>query len=392
MKKTRFALMVVSIAVVLLLVGGGLAVRVGAADNTYGQVVLFSEILSLVSDNYVDPVETGSLLDGAYEGMLSGLDARGAFLTAEEVAEWRGGARGGTADPGVSVLKGYGALQIVAVAPDSPASDAGLMAGDQIRRVDDRETARLSLDQSLRLVRGEPGTTVKFDVIRLRDGFKREVVELERVAASGPAYDVEVRDGIALLTVRSLPRVDPGELASELDDIRTRGVERLLVDLRNLAGGSPVDVAGFVGAFAPSLQYRLRDRAGEVVEAVDAVGSGTAWQGELAVLVNGATAGAAEAVALGLRTGRLARVFGEATYGLGTEVELFELPDGSGLLLSSRIWELGSGEAWNEDGIEPDEVVNASGATLEERMIQQLRNTLERYAGGDADVDLPDAA
>lgn len=392
MKKSRFALMVVSVAVVLLLVGGGLAVRVGAADNTYGQVVLFSEILSLVSDNYVDPVETGNLLDGAYEGMLSGLDARGAYLTADEVAEWRSGSDRGDADPGFSVLKGYGALQIVAVAPDTPAADAGLRAGDQIRHVDDRPTANLSLDQSLRLVRGEPGTSVKLDLVRLRDGFKREIVELERVVPSGRAYDLEVRDGIALLTARDLARIDGAQLASDLDDVRSRGVDRLLVDLRNLAGGGPADAAGFLGAFDRTVGFRLRDRAGEIVESVETTGSGEAWNETLAVLVNGATAGAAEAVALALRDGRAARVFGEATYGLGTEVELFELPDGSGLLLSARVWELGSGEAWNDDGVEPDEIVNATGATLEDRMIQQLERTLELFAEDAAETVVPEAA
>ena len=85
MKPTRTILLLLSLAVVVFLLGGGLAVKVGAGENSYRQVVVFSEILSLVMDNYVDPVDAQELLDGAYEGMLGGLDAHGAYLKPDEV-------------------------------------------------------------------------------------------------------------------------------------------------------------------------------------------------------------------------------------------------------------------------------------------------------------------
>ena len=87
MKRVRSLVLLASIGVVLLLVGGGLVVNVGAAESSYRQAVLFAEVLSQVSDNYVDPIDPAVLLDGAYEGMLAGLDPNGAYLTPGEVVE-----------------------------------------------------------------------------------------------------------------------------------------------------------------------------------------------------------------------------------------------------------------------------------------------------------------
>ena len=89
MKSSRPLLLLTSVTLMVLLLGGGIAMRVSAEDNSYRQAVLFAEIMSLVMENYVDQVETSRLLEGAYEGLLAGLDANGAYLTAEEVGEWK---------------------------------------------------------------------------------------------------------------------------------------------------------------------------------------------------------------------------------------------------------------------------------------------------------------
>ncbi|MDX1387694.1 MAG: peptidase S41, partial [Acidobacteriota bacterium] len=87
MSQSRVILLVVSCLVIVALAGGGLALRVGAADGSYRDVVLFSEVLALISDNYVDDVDGNGLLEGAYEGMLGSLDPNGAYLSPEEVEE-----------------------------------------------------------------------------------------------------------------------------------------------------------------------------------------------------------------------------------------------------------------------------------------------------------------
>ncbi len=382
MSRSRVVLLVVSTLAVAMVLGGGLAMRASAADNPYRQAVLFSEVMSLVLENYVDPVDPEGLLHGAYEGMLGGLDAHGAYLTPAEVRAWKSRDPRPAAGPGLSVLKSYGLLQVVAVEPGSPAERAGIVPGDQIRRIDEHALRDLSLDQSASLLRGPAGTRVALDLLHSRDGFRRESLSLERVAPSGAGCDFAIDSGVAVLTVRDLSRIDVDAVARDLDDAASGGRDHLLVDLRNVADGSPRTAAPLAALFVSGDAFRLVDHAGKVVETVTAPARETpAWRGKIAVLVNGATAGGAEALARLLQVRSGATVLGEETYGLATEPKLYELEDGSGVLLPSRLWELASGETWNDGGIKPDESVVADGRTYEDRQKAQLSKAIELFQG-----------
>lgn len=380
MRRSRIALLATSSVIVLLVfVGGGLAGHVGAADGAYRQVSLFSEIYSYVVDNYVDEVDQEKLLNGAYEGLLGGLDPHGAYLTPPEVEAWKKGTSTDPADPGVAVLKpSYGALQVVWVAPGSPAAEAGIVQGDHIRRIDGRPLRDLSLEQALRLLKGAPGSTVQLSVLHSREGFKRQDLTIARAVRKDPAYGLEVDKGVALLKVHDLTRASSASLKTELEQVRSRGVDKLLVDLRNVVEGGPREALPFVELFASGALLRLRDRSGKTVETLSASHDGNAWPGPIAVLVNGATAGGSEAVARLLQVRRKATVYGEATFGSGAEPKLFELPDHSGFLVSSFIWEAPTGEGWNGDGVKPDHVEIAEGRA-EDADADQLRRVLEDF-------------
>ncbi len=379
MSKSRVALLVVSGFLVVALLGGGALARVAPADGTYRQVMLFSEIFSMVLDNYVDAPEPEGLLKGALEGMMGGLDAQGAYLTPEEATRWKESKPAGSADPGVTVVKAYGALQITSVVPATPAEDAKLSRGDQIRRIDGRSLRDLSMEQALRLLRGEPGTSVHLSILHTREGFKREELTLTRVARPDRPYRLDVRNGVAVLTVTDLRRIVPDALSSDLRDVRDRGIDRLLLDLRNVADGSPRDAARVAGLFAAGDLLVLKDHSGRVVETLRAPRGGDAWPGQLGALVNGGTAGGAEALARVLQSRRQARIYGEPTYGLGAEPKLFELPDGSGLLMSALTWETAGGLGWNGDGVAPDKVIRPD-VKPEDAEEEQLKRALEDFS------------
>lgn len=377
MRHARLVLLAASCAVVLLLAGGGVALRVGAADGAYGDVGLFTELLGLISDNYVDPVDSDELLAGAFEGMLANLDAHSAYLTREEVGEWKRRGPKTAADPGLSVVKLRGSFQVADVDPDSPAAEAGILAGDQIRRIGDRPVRDLSLDQFRRLLRDEPGTTLTLEILKPREGFDRETVELERVVRSRPAYELTVEQDTALLTVRDLARLAAGPLLDELEGVRSRGFDRVMLDLRNVTDGDPRDAVSLVELFTVGTLLRLKDRSGHLMERLESSRPDRAWQGAVAVLVNGNTAGGSEAVAKLLQSTGTARVYGETTFGLGSEPRLFELADGSGVLFSAGLWETAAGETWNEEGVEPDRTVRAGEPGSE---CDQLCRALEVFA------------
>jgi carboxyl-terminal processing protease len=377
----------------VFLIGGGLAVKVGAGENSYRQVVLFSEILSLVMDNYVDPVESDELLKSAYEGLLGGLDANGAYLSPGEVEEWKAERSSTLAQPGMAVLKAGRAIQVVAVYPGSPADEAGITVGDQIRAIDENSVRDLSLGQSWRRLLGAPGTTVTLDLLHPSDGFRREQVVVQRKAVVAPAYRLSVEDrGTAVLTIRDMTRLESGELASELDDVRTRGVDRLLIDLRNVADLEPRAVGRVGGLFSDGTLLQLRDRSGDVVETLSGSTTSSGWAGSVAILVNGATAGSAEALASLMRSERGVPVLGESTYGLGAEAELYELENGAGLVVSSALWETASGTRWNGEGVEPDEVIRGEGPDYDTVISDQLQRALEWFENENTPANTKSAA
>ena len=382
-------MLLASIGVVLLLVGGGLVVNVGAAESSYRQAVLFAEVLSQVSDNYVDPIDPTALLDGAYEGMLAGLDPNGAYLSPGEVADWKKKRAEGLIQPGFSVLRVGRVLQVVSVVPGSDAETAGLEVGDHLRAIDGVLTADRSLGQARRMLDGEVGSVVRLEVLHPSDSFRREEIEVARRAQSRPGFTIDVEDGIAVLRLADLRATDAELLATELADVRSRGIEHLLVDLRFLADGGPHDLGPAAAGLAGPIHLRLRDRSGRQLDSVEQAAIKPVWPGPLSVLVNGATAGAAEALALSLRLSRGARVYGQSTYGLGAEPKLYELDNGAGILVSASRWETEVGETWNGDGIVPDEVVEGEGDDPRSAGADQLRQTLERLRADEAHPALP---
>lgn len=378
MKIRHIPLLVASVVVVFLVLGGGLFVKVGAAESSYRQAVLFAEVLSLVLENYVDPVEADRLLKGAYEGMLSGLDAHGAYLSPDEVRAWKAKRPEVEAGPGISVLKSGRMFQVVAVDAESSASAAGVTIGDQVRELDGQPVKDLSLDQFRRLLLGEPGTSVRVSIMRSDEGLKRQELDLVRAVRHGRSYTIDVDGDVAVVRVLDLDRLSIDALTQELDDVTSRGVSHLLLDLRNLAEGTPQHAAALAAVFAPDPRLELRDRSGRLVESIGAEREEPAWAGSVTVLVNGATAGAGEAVAALLRNGAAAEVLGETTYGLGAEPKLYELENGSGLLVSSALWGVVGGDGWNEDGVEPDEEVQGEGDDYASVSASQLQLAIAR--------------
>jgi len=383
MRRSRLVLLLSSMAVVVFLLGSGAALKAGAGDGTFRQMLLFSEILSYAVDNYVDPVDTDKLMRGAEEGLMAGLDSHGAYLSAEDVEAWKKGAvpAEGT-DPGMSVLKNGPVLQVIAVAASSPAEGSGIVPGDQIRKIDGHSVRSLSLDQAQRLLRGASGSTVEVDVFRVKD-LKRELVKVSRAARRDAPYVLDVNGSTAVLTVRDFDRLPSDTLVSELASVKDRGAERLLIDVRDAASLNTRRASGVADLFISGPFLKLSDKNGHSVETIAGSRPKPVWAGPVAVLVNGATAGAGEGLAMILRDRKKSPIYGEATYGLGTEPRLIELPDGGGLLVPGYVWETPAGKRWNADGLVPDKLVKNDGRR-DDGDDDQLKKTLDDFGKTEA--------
>jgi len=392
MRRSRVVLLISSLAVVGFLLGSGAALKAGAGDGTFRQMLLFSEVLSYAVDNYVDPVDTDRLMRGAQDGLMSGLDSHGAYLTPGDVDLWKRGAASTTdaAEPGMSVLKNGPVLQVISVFTGSPAETATLAVGDQIRKIDGQSVRAISLDQALRRLRGPAGTTVDLDVFRVKD-LKREVVKVARAVRHDAPYVLELNGGVAVLTIRDFDRLPTDGLVAELAAVKDRGADRLLVDVRDAASLNTRRASGIADLFASGTFLRLSDKNGHAIETLSGTRAKPVWAGAVAVLVNGATAGAGEGLAMILRDRKKAAIYGEPTYGLGTEPRLVELPEGGGLLVPGYIWETPAGKRWNADGLSPDKVVKSDGRR-DDADDDQLKKTIEDFGKVEAAEAAPKAA
>jgi carboxyl-terminal processing protease len=377
--KARVVLLGASLVTVLVLAAGGFVLRAAGGEGSYRQVVTFSEVLSLILENYVDAPDSTRLMSGAYEGLLAGLDANGAYLEAAEVEAWRRPVPERAAGPGLVGLKAGGSFQIVVVAPGSSAEAAGLEPGDQIRAIDGIPVRGESLPQLARKLLGPAGSKVRLTVIRPSEGFRRDEFELVRQARKDAPFSVDLRGRVAVLTPNDLSRLVDEEIRAALRKAREDGANRLLVDLRNVSTPDVREASGFLGVFTEGPVLRLKDKKGAVAETLEVPADRRGWDGPVAVLVGGATAGCGEALAQVLRATRSAVVYGESTYGLGTEPRLIPLPGGDGLLVPAYVWEPVGAPAWARSGVEPDRVIRGEGRP-EEVEADQLRRAVDVFS------------
>lgn len=365
-----------SLLVGLLFFGFVLGATVGR-ESIYKYLNVFAEVYTLVKGNYVDPVDENVLLDGAYHGMVGGLDPFSGFLGKEEFQAMQKDPHGGPADTGIEALKGPGGAVIVAVRPGSEADKAGLKPTDQIWALDGTPSRQLCLAQMRRAQRGAEGTVVRLLVYHPRSQ-KREDLKLHRTLATGPAFESRVIDGrIAYLRIFDLARADRDALKTELGGLKQKGVTRLLLDLRNCASGSVDDAVRVAGLFVPPGAVTfVQERGGNRV--AKASTTQAVWTLPISILENGGSAGGAEVLSAALRSRVKAQALGETTYGLGSTQELVPLPSGDGLVLSASKLVSPDGQSWNKSGLKPDKEI---ASTAEERAgtetDQQLQKALE---------------
>jgi carboxyl-terminal processing protease len=350
----RLPLVLLSLILVLfVVVGAGLA-RVGG-EKAYRYLNVFGDALQLIRSHYVDPVDDDELLAGAFEGMVGGRDGFSAYLDREEMSELQ--EPRGEAGTGLVLLPAGGASVVVAVRPDSPAERAGIKVGDQIWAIDDEPLMQLAHEQVLRRLSGAAGEVRR---LRMLDGrtFQRRSEELTLERVGFDAFELSVREGgIALLGVADLERISLEDLAEELGAVQSRGAESLLLDLRSVVGGTPEQAASFLSLFLDGgTAARLSSRDGRD-ELVAVPAGGVAWRGDLRILTNGATAGAAELVGAALRERADALLVGESTYGLGALQELLTLDESAGVLLSTRSMTSPEGLSWHGEGLEPENAI-----------------------------------
>lgn len=363
--KLRLAALLVTVPLVAFTLVGGWLGGVVALEDPYRHLRIFEDVVTLISENYVENANVDEVMDGALGGLVGGLDADSTFLSPESVARLESGAPAGPAGIGVETIARY-YTQVVGVRDNSPAARAGLRPGDYIRAIDDEPTRRLSgIDGAARL-RGEPGTSVRLSLLRGNTTEPYDV-DLVREVQSGPIVSQRMLTAdIGYLRVAAFTEGATEAIARAADALSGEGAAQLVIDIRNCAAGSFDEGIAAARLFVAEGTLLQREETGGDQIAIDATAGGDALDVPLLLLTDFGTAGGAELFAAGLTGAGRAESVGQRTAGRVSLQKLIPLPDGSGLWLSWARYLHASGDDLHRAGVEPVEVVELPRVELGE--------------------------
>jgi carboxyl-terminal processing protease len=381
----RLALIVLSFLVLAFTLVGRLVGDEGQREQTYADLATFTEVLHLVDTSYVDAVAEEDLMAGAFRGMLASLDPWSGWLSPEEAAALQddGAAR---VEAGLETTKRSGYAWVIRVHPGSPAEKAGVKVGDYIRSIEGRSTREMSFMQTRRALSGPPDARLGLNLFGDQEGREAELVLVPWQVE--PLTSRLTPEGILVVTLRVVSSEAVVALQGLLQSPPT-GTRQVMLDLRNLVNGDEADAVALADLFMNDGAIVEVEEKGKEPRQVEAR-SGRVWDGPLALLVNGLSAGAAEIVAAALQRSGRAEILGESTFGDAAVQRLIRLPDRSALILSVGRYLAPGGATWHLDGLEPDVAIEsgASDAEGEDEDEDREPESPDPAAGGDDDLQL----
>lgn len=318
-----------------------------AAQTLYNKWMILSMVIEKIERFYVTQPNTDDLFDNAIRGILDGLDPHSVYLTREQYQDWKKQYEG-YLGIGVKYQKVNGDVVIVSVMRESPAEKAGLKIGDVIVKVEGLEVGKLKHNQIKDLLFGPPKSFVTLVRKDAKTGELQEM-RLERayVQPSSIPCSVLLPDSVGYIKIAHFTQSTPTELDVEFAELRSAGMTRLILDLRDNSGGDFYAGIQVADRFVPAGKMILftKGRAGGTTEQYIATGKTTLPSLPLVVLVNQATASDAEIVAAAIQDWKIGLIVGQPTFGKGLIQTEFPLQDGSALLLSTAQYFSPSGRA-----------------------------------------------
>jgi len=322
----------------------------------------FSDIFARVKTDYVEDVDDKTLLENAIRGMLSGLDPHSTYLNADEYKELKIGTTGKFGGLGIQVGMENGFVKVISPIDDTPAFRAGLQSGDLIIRLDGKSVKGMTLNDAVKIMRGDPGSDIKLTVIR--------------EGADKPLPFIVTRDIISVQSVKSrILEPDYGyirisnfqsktarDLVNELGNLKKENkseLKGLVLDLRNNPGGVLSAAADVSDAFINEgklvyTQGRIANSAFEFNAKPGDIMNGS----PVVVLINGGSASASEIVAGALQDHHRAVIMGSKSFGKGSVQTIQELRSGGAVKITTARYFTPKGRSIQGEGITPDIILD----------------------------------
>jgi carboxyl-terminal processing protease len=339
-------------------------------EDMYSDLEIFANALTVIESHYVEKTPPKDLIYGSLKGMLSSLDPYSQFLNPEAYSEIRVETEGKFGGIGVEITIKDGVLTVITPVDGTPAAEAGVAPGDKIVKIDDKSTRYLSLEDSVKLLRGEAGSNVKLTILRESESrildveINRSIINVKSIKKAEM-----MRDNIGYVRISEFQENTAQDLRESLMDLEDKGMKGLILDLRNNPGGllpSAVEVAEI---FVPKGELVVGTKGRNEAQNMRFVSNGQSQRKpyRVVVLVNHGSASGSEIVAGALRDHGLAILLGTTTFGKGSIQTVIPMRDGSALRLTTGKYYTPLGDMIHGKGISPDIDVPYERIKMEEK-------------------------
>jgi len=355
MKRKNYLKYILTITIIILL---NISNKVYSQniDKLYEKIDLFGEVLEKIQNEYVEEVDQVEIMDSAINGALQSLDPYSAYMNPEIFEESQTETSGEFGGLGIEVSMEAGVVKVITPIDDTPASKAGIKAGDYIVRINGEQVQGKTLMEAVNLMRGPVGTSIKITI--RRKGLKkakifkitREIIEIKSVVSK------QVENKVGYLRLRAFNENSSNQLKKEISKIeKNKKNIGYILDLRNNPGGllsQAIKISDFFledGEIVSTKGRKNRENRKFFAKKGDKI------KGKpLIVLINNGSASASEIVAGALQDHKRAVLLGEATFGKGSVQSIIPLKNRGALRLTVSKYYLPSGKSISEVGVTPD--------------------------------------
>ena len=337
----------------------------GFSDNSdiYKKIDLFGEVLEKINDEYVDEVDQSKSMDSAINGLLQSLDPYSAYMTPESLESMQTETSGEFGGLGIEVGMEAGVVKVISPIDDTPASKAGLKAGDYIVKINNTQVQGKSLMEAVELMRGPVASSIEITVRRRGEkkalifNIKREIIEVQSVK-----FEL-LEDNIGYIRLTSFNENSSTQIKEKIEKLnKNKNLKGYILDLRNNPGGllsQAIEISDFFlenGEIVSTRSRQPSENRKWFAKKGDLINGKT-----LLVLINYGSASASEIVAGALKDHKRAIILGENSYGKGSVQSIIPLKNKGAIRLTIAKYYLPSGKSISGVGITPDiEVAESS--------------------------------
>lgn len=354
----------------------------------------FWDVWALLEEKYVSASSTdGVSVEERIEGAINGLvrsygDPYTVFLPPSDASMFEEDISGNFGGVGMEVGLREGLVTVIAPLPNTPAAKAGIVSKDVITEINGESTDGMNIDEAVRLIRGEVGTTVELKIYREGE-LEFLTISVVRGEITIPTVDTKQEGDVFIISLYSFNAISESKMNEALQEYARSGASKLVLDLRGNPGGFLQSAVSIASYFVPAGKTIVRENFGDGLseEVYRSQGRtlGEFMPKQMLVLVDGGSASASEILAGALQEHGVAKLMGEQTFGKGSVQELVSLKNGSSLKVTVARWFTPNGVSISEAGLTPDIVVERTPQQVIDAIDPQLEAAI-KWLNGDTTV------